>query len=292
MTDIALTENVHSCPDRPMRIDVGAVLRSKLGPRARFIPRFVVRGIESIIKAPQLNALLANNHGKTGADFCKGALSDLNVKVSYVGMENLPPRSQRRVIFACNHPLGGADGLALIAFMHDYYGGNVYVVVNDILMAVEPLRDVFIPVNKHGSQSHSSLLQLDKVLQSDNPVLFFPAGLVSRLKNNGEISDLKWHKTFVNKAIAHSRPVVPLFFSGENSKFFYKFARFRERLGLKFNIEMVRLPAELVRLNNTVLTVCCGKPVPVSDLKSGKEIDSSVERVRRMVYSLKEQLNR
>ena len=270
----------------PIQIDLPAVLRSKLRNKARYVPGWLVRWLERTICVPQLNRLLADNYPKRGADFAGGVLSDLNVRVETVGIENLPPREHRRVLFACNHPLGGADGLALIKFMHDYYGGDVYVVVNDILMAIEPLAETFVPVNKHGAQGHGNARLFEEVLASDNPVLFFPAGLVSRLGKKGIIADLKWKNTFVNKAIAHRRDVVPLFFSGHNSRFFYRFARWRERLGIKLNIEMVRLPRELVRLTDTTLQIICGKPVAWQTLKGGAHTAQTVSELRAMTYAL------
>ena len=278
----------------PMQIDVRAVLNAKLGRRARWVPGWAVRMLERVICVPQLNAILRDNYPKTGADFCQGALDQLGVEVTVEGIENLPPADKRGVMFACNHPLGGADGLALIKFMHDYYGGDVYVVVNDILMAVQPLRDVFVPVNKHGAQDHGNARRFDQVLASDNPVLFFPAGLVSRLndgktapKSDGPIADLKWKNTFVNKAIATGRDVVPLYFTGTNSKFFYRFARWRKRLGLKLNIEMVLLPRELMKLRGQRLTIRCGRPIACDRLDGGAKAADTVQKVRAMTYGMR-----
>ena len=270
----------------PLQIDLPAVLRAKLGARARFVPRWLVHRLERYICVDELNRLLRDHYPARGAEFCGRVLDDLGVTVKVEGLDNLPPATDRRVLFACNHPLGGADGLALIKFMHDYYGAPVYVVVNDILMAVEPLRDVFLPVNKHGQQAAGDVRRFDAVLDSDNPVLFFPAGLVSRLHDDGGIYDLPWKTTFVNKAIATGRSIVPLYFSGHNSRAFYKLARRRQRMGLKFNIEMLRLPRELVRLRDTGLTIRCGRPVPVTDLRGGAQARQTVQHVRDLCYSM------
>lgn len=278
-------DSVQAALSAPLRVDVDAVLRSKLGRRYRWYLRPVASLLKGIIRQKDLNRILERHGHLRGADFCAAALADLDITVSAVGLENLPPPSCRRVVFASNHPLGGPDGLALIQFMHDYYGGDVYVVVNDLLMAVEPLRDTFVPVNKFGAQGHGGVRALDAVLASDNPVLFFPAGLVSR-KRKGVIADLAWKKTFVSKAVAYQRDVVPLFFTGHNSRTFYRLARLREMTGLKFNAEMVRLPAELFRLRGKTLTIHCGRPVPWQQLHTGADIGRSVDDIRARVYAM------
>lgn len=100
-----------------------------------------------------------------------------------------------------------------------YWGGEVKFVVNDLLMAIEPLSGTFIPVNKHGSQSRNSLGQLDRAMAGDNPVIIFPAGLVSRRGDDGQIRDLKWQKMFVAKSIQYGRDIIPVYFNGHNSSF-------------------------------------------------------------------------
>ena len=125
-------------------------------------------------------------------------------------MCNLPETSHRRVLLVCNHPLGGLDGMALIAWFSDYFGTQLQVVVNDLLMAVEPLSPCFVPVNKHGAQSRGTARSIDSAMASDAPVLMFPAGLVSRRGDDGVVADLSWNKMFLRKAVEYRRDVVPL----------------------------------------------------------------------------------
>lgn len=272
--------------DAPLQIDLQAVLRGKMGRKARFVPRWLVRRLEKTICADALNELLRNNHPRRGADFCRGVFADLGVTIQAQGTENLPDPKHRRVVVVSNHPLGGLDGMALIAFFAERYGGRVHFLVNDLLMAVEPLSDVFVPINKHGAQSRDAKRRIDELFEGDDPILIFPAGLVSRLGKNGEVTDLEWKKMFVNRAIASRRDVIPVHFSGHNSQFFYKFARRRKRLGIKFNIEMIYLPRELVRQAGSTFTITCGKPIGWQQLKGGKEAGATATAIRSEVYRL------
>lgn len=271
---------------KPLQLDLKAVVDSKLGKKARFVPGFLIKCLEKVIRVKDLNELLAHNHPRQGAEFCRGVLEDLDVTLEVRGLENLPSPDNKKVVIASNHPLGGLDGMALIKIFTEYYGGKVHFLVNDILMAVKPLNDVFVPVNKHGAQSRATMKEIDRLFEADEPILVFPAGLVSRLGKNGEIKDLEWKKMFVNKAISSQRDIIPVHFSGYNSQFFYKFARRRKRLGLKFNIEMIYLPGEVFSSKGKKFIVTVGKPISWQSLKGGKDAQATAAAIKDIVYKL------
>lgn len=270
----------------PVSIDLGAVLRSKLGKRSRWLPRALVRMLERAICQDEMNSLLRRAWPRRGADFCRFVLEDLDIGVELRGRENLP--SDPRAIFACNHPLGGLDGIIIIAVLSEIYGPGMRFVVNDLLMAVEPLAEVFVPVNTHGAQSRSGARSLDEAMAGDGPVAVFPAGLCSRRGDDGTVADLPWHKMFVAKALEYGRTVVPMFFDGRNSDFFYRMARLRKRSGLRFNIEMVRLPREVFRARGSRFTLTFGKPILPEALRDNAPA-AEARRIQSLVYTLQSQ---
>lgn len=269
----------------PLEINVGEVLRQRIPRYWRFIPRGLVRWLERTVCQDELNRLLRDNFPRRDADFCRGVLDDLGVTVNFHNLDNLPPKELTRVLFVSNHPLGGLDGMALIDFVRTYYGVAPRFIVNDLLNAVEPLSDTFIPVNKHGTQSREAILRLDEAFASDAPLLMFPAGLVSRRGKKGVVADLEWQKMFVAKARQSGRDIIPLHFYGENSSFFYKFAKFRRRIGLKFNIEMIYLPREVFRSKGKTFDVVVGKPIPHASLDDMPPARKA-QQIRQMVYDL------
>ena len=273
-----------------IQINLRQIVRERLGRYSRLVPGFVLRYLEKTVCQDRLNELLRNNFPREGAEFCEGVLADLDVGLTVVGEDKLPSPAQRRVVFVSNHPLGGLDGMALIAWATRRYGGKVHFVVNNLLDAVAPLRSVFVPVNKHGSQSRESIRVIDEAFAGEDPVLVFPAGLCSRRGSNGEIADLEWQKMFVNKAVEHHRDVVPLYFSGRNSDFFYNFAKIRKQLGLKFNIEMIYLPSEIFRARGSRFTLVCGDTIGWQELRSGKAAMEQAAEIRSLVYSLASRL--
>lgn len=274
--------------DSPLiQIDISDALSSKLGRKARWVPAGLVRWLRRTICQDELNAMLGRYYPRRGAEFCDACIADLGVEVDVRHAERLPAAADRRVIFVSNHPLGGLDGIVLISELSKRYGPGVKVVVNDLLMAVDPLGEVFLPINKHGKQSRQAAEAIGVAMEGDDPVVVFPAGLVSRRRPDGDIKDLDWHKMFVCKARQYKRDVVPLHFSGRNSGFFYDLARWRSRLGLKFNIEMIYLPREVVRSRGKKFTITVGHRVPWTTLADGAA-ESQARRVKDMAYALKQ----
>lgn len=273
-------------PQPLIKVDIRQALRQKLGWKVRLVPLFLVRKLEKIVRQKDLNALLEENYPKEGAEFCRGVFRSLDITIDVRGEDRLPSPSHRRVIYVSNHPLGGLDGMALIAWLEERHGCEVKFLVNDILMAVAPLKSVFLPINKHGKQSRNSLKAIDDALAGDEPLIIFPAGLVSRKRPSGRILDLKWQKFFVTKAIEYKRDLVPLYFDGKNSNSFYNIARRRKRLGIKFNIEMLYLPREIFSQRGKTLTIVCGRGIPWESLRGGAGAAEQARQIKRAVYAL------
>lgn len=270
--------------ENKLQIDVDSVLRKRIPRLRRFMPRALVRWLERFICQPQMNVFLAQYGHLRDAEFCRALVDHLDITYHVHGsIDNIP---SKRVIVACNHPLGGLDGMILIELFTRLFGSDVKFLVNNLLMAVEPLRGVFIPVNKYGKQSRQAAADVDEAFRSDTPILIFPAGLCSRKSSQGIITDLEWQKTFINKAVKYHRDIIPVHFSGHNSRFFYNFAKFRKCLGVKFNIEMLRLPREVFLSRGKSFVVSIGQPVPWQSLHGGSQAAEETLKIRRMVYDL------
>ncbi len=265
--------------DGPIRIDVGAVLRSRLGSRK--VPSWLVWALEKLIRQEQMNVMLEYAFPRRGADFCAAVIEHLGIKTGVTGTNNFP--SNGRAIFVSNHPLGGLDGMTLIKLIADRYGREPLFVVNDLLMAVEPLADVFLPVNKHGAQTRKSICGIDSAMASDRPIIIFPAGLCSR-KQGGRIADLEWKKMFVQKAVEFKRDIVPMYFGAVNSPSFYRWANIRKRLGIKLNIEMVLLPGEIFKSEGKTFTVSVAPPVSWQSLPGDARAGALM--IRRITYGM------
>ena len=267
---------------QPIKIDVDKVLRDRLPKHYKYIPRFVVRWLERTICQDKLNAILTKMAGKNSVDAATAALDEMDITVKATGLEHLP---EGRFMFVSNHPLGGLDGLALISLLGNRYDKKIKFLVNDLLMAVQPLRGVFLPVNKYGNQARAAAVQIEEALQSDNQFITFPAGLCSRMQPDGSIADLPWQKAAVAHAINHQRDIVPIFFDAHNSRFFYRFAKWRKKLGIKFNIELIFLPKEMIKKSGSTLRVMIGEPIPWNTLDATHPKQEAA-RLREIVINM------
>lgn len=144
---------------------------------SRWVPGFAITALERFIRQRELNEILRNGKGLQGSAFAESALEYLDIDVEVSGLDSIP---EGRYMFASNHPLGGLDGIALIKILGKKYGDDcVRFLVNDMLMNVEPLSNVFLPINKYGSQGRKAAMAINEAMASHWQVLQFPAGLVS-----------------------------------------------------------------------------------------------------------------
>ena len=265
-----------------VKIDVDSVLRTRLPKHYRYIPRFVVRWLERTICQDRLNTILKKMADKNSVDAATAALDEMGINVTASGLDELP---DGRYMFVSNHPLGGLDGLALISLLGNRYDHKIKFLVNDLLMAVVPLRGVFLPVNKYGHQSRAAASQIEEALKGDDQFITFPAGLCSRMQPDGTIADLPWQKAAVVHAVNNQRDIVPIYFDARNSRFFYRFANWRKRLGIKFNIELIFLPKEMLKQSGSNLHFIVGQPIPWSSLDA-RAPRHEAARLRDIVYTM------
>jgi putative hemolysin len=268
------------------QIDVEDVIRSKNPSLAKAIPKFATNYLKRIIHQDGINALLRNNGNLRDAAFIRASLEFLEIKYRVFGTENIPKSG--RFIFVSNHPLGGLDGLVFMDQLSKHFS-NIKFPVNDILMNIRNLSGIFLPVNKHGGQAKDAIRQLEETYASGSQILYFPAGLCSR-KRRGFIKDLKWHKSFISKAVQHKRDIIPAFFSGRNSDFFYNLSNIRTFIGIKANIEMLYLPDEMFRQKNKDLMLVFGKPIPWQTFDNSRSALEWADWVKTKSYELESHL--
>lgn len=269
---------------KPIQINLDEVLRTRAPRHYKYIPRWAVRKLERTIHQDELNQILVNMGTKTGVDAADSALHDLQVKTTLIGTENIP--TEGRFIFVSNHPLGGLDGMALMSAIGHRYNGNIRFIVNDLLMAVKPLQPILLPVNKHGRQARQAAAMIEQEYQGDNQMITFPAGLCSRMGKKGVIHDLEWKKFIITQSIKSKRDIIPVFFDAHNSKFFYRMAKWRKRLGIKFNFEMIYLPGEMFKCKGSNFKVHFGSPIPWNSLDASRPAQEA-QRICDIAYALK-----
>lgn len=284
-------------PEIPKRlIDIEGLLASKNPALLRVIPRFVFSYLKRVIHQEEVNAYIYKHREKFGLPFVDAILGEFGVTVvvrdlrsaAFAGTPILP--ADGRIIVASNHPLGGIDGMALMQQLGRIRSDIVFP-VNDLLMNVPGLRPLFIPINKHGRNTENARL-IDETFASDRVILFFPAGLVSRkqrIDGKTVVRDLEWKNTFIKKSKKYRRDILPVYVDGRNSDWFYNLARWRKRLGIKANIEMLYLVDEMVKQQGKTIKLVVGDPIPWTTFDKSKNEAEWAEWVKGVVYRLGQQ---
>ena len=262
-------------------IDIPKIFKEKSPKLAKRLPSFIVSLVERIVRIKEVNHYIYKWRNNYGLDWANGALEDFNVKFSISGIENIPKEGNPMVV--SNHPLGGFDGIALTSAVGKIRP-DLKFPVNDILLKLPGLKPMLTPINKHGSNAENIRI-LDEAFASDRILLFFPAGLVSRIQKDG-IRDLEWKHTFITKAIKYKRDVIPTFIYAYNSNFFYKLAYWRKKLGIKANIEMLFLIGEAIKQRDSKIHIHFGKPIPYSTFDKTKNKKYWAQWVKNRVYSM------
>jgi len=263
-------------------IDIEKIIKDKNPTLHKWLPRFFIKYLKRKLHEDQINECVWINRNNYGYDFNDGCLKYVGANVTWEGLENLPLTGG--VIVAANHPLGGIDGMAIIHAISKRRR-DVRATVNDILTNLVNFDGVLVGVNKVGVTSIEAIKAVDAFYASSGVSMVFPAGLVSR-KQHGEIKDLEWKKSFVTKSIQYNKPILPLYVDGKNSNFFYNFALWRKRLGIKANIEMFFLPDEMFSLKNKNIKLKFGKLIMPETLDKRKTPQQWAQVIKEQVYSL------
>ena len=272
----------------PLQFDIRAIIREK-APKAH-VPGFLIRYLERIVHVKQMNAFLRKYPDLEGYDFIRRVLDEeLCCTASIEGIENIPT-DNKPVIFASNHPLGGLDGMIIAQMIHESRKEKreLKVIVNELLMFMKPIASLWAPVSKTGALSKEQVLQQQAMWESGTDVMTFPAGACSRLQRINHtwlIRDLEWQKNFIQRAREYHRDIVPIYFEGQNSRFFYALAYIRKLLHIPVNIEMLYLVDEMYGARGKHFRVHVLPPIPYTTFDNSKTPKQWAQYVKSIVYA-------
>jgi len=250
-------------------------------------PNWLIYLVSRLLHVPELNRGIYLNREYFGLPFVYKFLEghdpqDLGVTVHSIGTEHIPTDGYPMVVG--NHPLGGPDGLALMGAV-GRVRQDIKFPVNDFLLYLPGLKELFYPIDKVNKTK--ALASLEEAFAAKNTLLYFPAGICSRLQK-GVIKDLEWKATFIKKAVRYHRDVVPVHTDARNRMRFYRLANLRKWLGVKFNFEMALLPSELYAQRGKTFNITFGHPIPWQTFDQRHTPAEWAALVKEHVYQLKD----
>jgi putative hemolysin len=236
------------------------------------------------LKLDEINKIYASVPHQSPIEYVSQLLENLNIEVvvDEKSLNNIPLENGFATI--SNHPFGGIDGIVLL-YLILKKRPDFHLMANHILQRITPLSEVLIPVNPMQDISDKSSLagmrKAMKLLNENVPVGFFPAGEVSSWHSDKrKITDKPWSKTIVRMLKKAEKPIVPIYFEGLNSAFFYSLSAIHPLL------QTAKLPSEFTNKKNKKIKVIIGKPIKVVEQKSFDKIDKFSKYLRTKTYAL------
>lgn len=235
----------------------------------------------------KINALCGRHENVSGIDFTKDVLEDIGVTYNIINGQVLNNMPKNGFITVSNHPFGSVDGVILIdifaRFREDYK-----VMVNGILNRVKSLESNFIGVeptkgNDKNNANHnlSGIRDCIRHLQNNHPLGFFPAGAISMMDyKTGTIEDRAWQKGALHLIKQAKVEIIPVFFEGINSWFFYQLGR------ISWKIREIRIAHELFNKKGQSINVYLGDPISVDIQNEFNDLDNFGVFLKNKTYDL------
>lgn len=200
-------------------------------------------------------------------------------------LSNIPKTGPAIVV--ANHPFGILEGV-LMAYILRRYRSDVKIMANYFLQRIPEVRDIFIGVDPFGGKNAVShnLKPMREAIQWLNQgglLLIFPAGEVShRTWLQKEVTDPQWSTTVARLISISQANVTPVYFHGQNSKWFQLAGLIHPRL------RTLMLFHELLNKQGSTITVRIGKTIAFSKLKSYQNEKELLHYLRLRTYTLKD----
>ncbi|MGC9344564.1 MAG: lysophospholipid acyltransferase family protein, partial [Bacteroidales bacterium] len=238
-----------------------------------------------LLRINKINKLYSELEKSRGIEFIDRLIKKLKItyEVSEEEINRIPKSGP--FITVSNHPYGGIDGMLMVKVINSVRS-DYKVMANFLLQRVDSIDEFILPVNpfedrKSASSSLKGIKYALKHLQDGNALGIFPAGEVSSYNiHSVGISDKQWQEPVLKMIKKAQVPVVPIYFTGNNSRLFHL-------LGIIHpSLRTVRLPSELFNKKKKPIRIRIGNPISVKEQNDFKDIQRYGRFLRAKTYAL------
>ena len=238
-----------------------------------------------LLRINKVNKLYSEVSNFEGPEFIEKLIKKLRINYEFSEEELSRIPKTGPFITVSNHPYGGIDGMLMVKIISQVRD-DYKAMANFLLQKLDPVKDYILPVNpfEDRKDAKSSLAGIKSSLQhlkEGKSMGIFPAGEVSSYSvHYVGISDKQWNESAIRMIKMAKVPVVPIYFSGTNSRLFHL-------LGLIHpTLRTARLPSELFNKKKKTIKIRIGNPISVKEQSEFKDISRYGRFLRAKTYAL------
>jgi len=245
---------------------------------------FLGKALIKFTGADKVNRVYDSGKFKVGTDIEDAMIDGLGITRKIHNIDVLRQFEGKPFITVSNHPYGHIDGIMLIGevakIRPDYK-----VMVNWMLGMIDTMDNHFIGVNPYNSNKvkQSSLAGVKECIEhirNGHPLGFFPAGAVSKNIGGNKVEDREWQEGVIKLIQKLNVPVIPAYFSGQNSWFF----NFLDKID--WRIRTLRLFHELDTKKGKTIHLVFGEPILPEEQAKYKDSKELGEFLKTKTYTL------
>ena len=252
------------------------------------ISQRIIRGIEKISGQPRIRRLYEDytKLGRPQELFWGDATAALRLDVALTrgSIRSLPATGAQIVI--ANHPFGVVDGI-ILCWLVSQIRSDYKIMTHSILYQAPEVRQHIIPIDFSGSEpalanNLRSRREARDLLADGGSLIIFPAGGVATSKSfHGRAVDRPWGTFTAKLTLQSEADVLPVFFSGQNSRLYQMAAKLHQTLKLSL------LFHEVSNKIGRRVSVAIGDIIPNRKLRSIGDRRAVTEYLKQATHRLK-----
>lgn len=252
------------------------------------VQRAVIQAIEKIGGQRKLKKLYDEHqtNPRDGESFFDSCIRLLDLEVRYDAEKLAATPAEGPVVFVANHPYGVLDGIVL-TWLSMRVRPDTKVLANSVLCQAPDARPNLLPVDFAGTKEARttnvrSRIDAQNWLRDGHAIGIFPGGGVSTSEKplKGPAIDLPWAPFTAKMIRAAKASVVPVYFTGQNSRLF----QLASHMSMTLRLSLVF--RETARRMGSPLEVRVGKPISWAELEPLEDRNAMVELLRRRTFAL------